>query len=155
MSLQLLHLKLLQIQPCFKDSHSQYHCRPEDTPPSSRHMLVGQKEMASLLTTYSIERRLTKLPSRPGACNKKYQTQMAFFTFPQNASPNIGNMFQSSKPTAPLTPLRPGSHATTLLQAQETQRPERLFSVENHQKGTCSLFPDSCPAPGLKDKTSN
>lgn len=62
MSLQLLHLKLLQVQPCSKDTHSHIHWKPEDIPPSSRYTLAEQKEMASLLTTQSIEMETDKAP---------------------------------------------------------------------------------------------
>lgn len=81
MCLQLLCLKQLQIQPCSKDSHSHYPLEAWGHP-TIQQTLVGQKEMASLLTTYSIE-RLTKLPSCPGSCNKNHWTQMAFLRFPQ------------------------------------------------------------------------
>lgn len=121
------------------------HWRPEDNPPSSRHMLVG-KEMASLLTTYSVKRRLTKLPSCPGACNKTHQTQMAFLRLPQTHCMEHVSVLWAYCPSHSSQAREPCNHISAYPGDRETRK------VENHQIGTCSLFPDSCPTPGLKDK---
>lgn len=64
MSLQLLHLKMLQIQPCSEDSHSQYPLE------AWRHPTIQQTHASrpegngfSADNIQSLKRRLTKLPS--------------------------------------------------------------------------------------------
>lgn len=117
------------------------------TSQSSRHMLVGQ-EMASLLTTYSIEKENDKAPKQFSSLQKNHQTGKAFLRLPHANC----NVLQSAQPTASHS-LLPGQVA---MQPQFCipRRPtsQKDYSVANHQKAMCSLFPDSCHEP--KDKTS-